>query len=122
MSCSMAVMCLSPMRAMLSQKRWLVSCPEDRGSRRRSAVFWYQSIGHVGLAAGGHAAVEGGRQQVLTDRGSLGSPFGHVAIHGGEQIDGPRHIPHRCGGSEFIDGQLGRFGAHQAIQDALRGT
>ncbi len=43
-----------------------------------------------------------------------------MPIHGGEQIDGLSHIPHGSGGAEFIDGDLGRFGAHQAIQDALR--
>src|SRR5207248_9936535 len=45
-----------------------------------------------------------------------------AATHGGEPIDGLRHIPHGSGGSEFIDGQLGRLGAHQAIQDAVRGA
>jgi hypothetical protein len=43
-----------------------------------------------------------------------------MPIHGGEQIDGLSHIPHGSGSAEFIDSDLGRFGAHQAIQDALR--
>lgn len=77
-------------------------------------------IGDVGLATRGDAAVEGRDQDVLTDRGSLGTPFGQVPIEGGKQIDGLRDIPDGSGGAEFMDGDLGWFWAHQAIEDALR--
>jgi len=79
-------------------------------------------IRDLGFATRGDAAVEGCDQRSggSDRRRVLGTPFGHVPISGGEGLDGLSHIPHGCGGAEFIDGDPERFGTHRAIEDALR--
>jgi hypothetical protein len=76
----------------------------------------------LGLAARGHTAVQGGDQEVRADGGPLPAPLGHVAVDDSDDLKGLSQREHRGRSAEFGQRDLRRFGAQEAVQEALRGA
>ena len=76
-------------------------------------------VSHLSLTTGSDTAVEGGEEQVVADRGPLGTSLGDVTINGGNDLESLGDGEKGGRSAKFPECKLGRFGTQEAVEDGL---
>jgi len=93
------------------------------GHRQEAAQHRFRIPGaDLCFAGRGDTAVEGSQQEILTHGRTLVAAFGHVAIHGGDHIQGLGDGESGGGPAKFLKSNLGWLGTEKALPDAFSRT